>query len=455
MAIDTVETILLERLSRETRAEVRFDKGSRLLYSTDASLYQIEPIGVLVPKTVEDVACAVRIAGEEGVPIVARGAATSLSGQTVGNGLVIDFTKYLNRIGVIDRDRLRVRVEPGVVLDQLNARLKPFGLMFGPDVLTGDRATIGGMIGNNSAGARSLRFGKTVDHVEAVNVILDDGSTATFRGSNESQLDTICSQNDRLGFLHREVRDVVHEHHDAIVARFPHILRRVSGYNLNEFIPGLPVRPGGLANAPWAFNLSKLIVGSEGTLAIAVGAEVKIVPAPKAQGLVLLSFSTMRGALERLDEILETGPTAVEMVDRMILDLAAANAEYASFLDFADGRPEAVLAAQYYADTQEELADRAERLAGMFKGKSGVLGVRKRLENAANDSFWKVRKAGVSLLMGKVGDDKPVAFVEDTAVVPIGFQSSTPAFKKSSPATGPSALATVTPTSVACTFAPS
>ena len=156
---------LSERLGRESRAEVHFDAGMRGLYATDASLYQIEPLGVVVPRTGQDVVTTVSIAAEERVPIVPRGAATSLSGQTIGPAIIIDFSKYLNRIGIVDRDAMTVRVEPGVVLDQLNAHLKPLGLMFGPDVSTSDRATIGGMIGNNSAGARSLRFGKTVDHV--------------------------------------------------------------------------------------------------------------------------------------------------------------------------------------------------------------------------------------------------------------------------------------------------
>ena len=162
----------------ETRAEVYFDRGRRGLYATDASLYQIEPVGVVVPRTVQDVIATVRIAAEEHVAIVPRGAATSLSGQTIGAAIVIDFSKYLNRIGIVDRDTMTVRVEPGVVLDQLNAHLKPLGLMFGPDVSTSDRATIGGMIGNNSAGARSLRYGKTVDHVRALEVVLADGTPA-------------------------------------------------------------------------------------------------------------------------------------------------------------------------------------------------------------------------------------------------------------------------------------
>src|SRR4051812_15205509 len=253
---------LHDRLSRETRAEVRFDRGTRGLYATDASLYQVEPLGVVVPRTADDVATVVRIAAEEGAPVLPRGAATSLSGQTVGPAVVLDFSKYLNRIGVVDLDRMTVRVEPGVVLDRLNAHLRPLGLMFGPDVSTGDRATIGGMIGNNSAGARSLRYGKSVDHVRSLDVVLDDGTRATLGPVAPEDLDAVCARPDRLGRLHASVRSTVERHRSAIVEHFPKILRRVSGYNLDEFIPGLPVRAPGWVDDPWAFNLARLIVGS-------------------------------------------------------------------------------------------------------------------------------------------------------------------------------------------------
>src|SRR4051794_40990041 len=239
MTTTTTLRRLQDRLSRETRAEVRFDRGTRGLYATDASLYQIDPLGVVVPRTDVDVVRAVAIAADEGVPVLPRGAATSLSGQTVGPAVVLDFSKYLNRIGVVDRDAMTVRVEPGVVLDRLNAHLRPIGLMFGPDVSTGDRATIGGMIGNNSAGARSLRYGKTVDHVRAVDVVLSDGTAATFGPLAPADLDAACARPDLVGRAHRAVRDAVAAHTDAIAARFPKILRRVSGYNLDEFVPGL------------------------------------------------------------------------------------------------------------------------------------------------------------------------------------------------------------------------
>ena len=409
---------LSERLSQESRAEFYFDGGMRGLYATDASLYQIEPLGVVVPRMFDDVPAIVKIAADLHLPIVPRGAATSLSGQTIGPAIIIDFSKYLNRIGIVDRDAMTVRVEPGVVVDQLNAYLKPLGLMFGPDVSTSDRATIGGMIGNNSAGARSLCYGKTVDHVRSIEAVLADGTTATLGPVPAGELDAICARSDTVGLVHRVVRDTVAAREQAIRDRFPHILRRVSGYNLDEFVPGLPVRPAGWHEEPWQFNLAKLIVGSEGTLAVAAAALLKVVPLPAAQGLVVLSFATIEAALDRLAEIVETGPVAVEMLDRMILDLAAQNPSFAQHLNFAEARPAAVLAAQFYADSPAELAERAENLARKFEGRPGVLGVRKQLVDAGKDDFWKVRKAGFSLLMGMVGDAKPIAFVEDTAVDP-------------------------------------
>ncbi len=409
---------LQDQLNFQTDSEVRFDKGSRGLYSTDASLYQIEPRGVVIPRSKLDLVKAVKLATDAGVSVVARGAATSLSGQTIGEGLILDLSKYLNRIGIVDRSKMTVRVEPGVVLDQLNAHLKPLGLMFGPDVSTSDRATLGGMIGNNSAGARSLKYGKTVDHVRSVDVVLSDGSTATFGPVTPDELESLCRREDLVGNIYRTTREVVKTHEQAIRERYPRILRRVSGYNLDELISGLSVRAPGWIDEPWTFNLARLIVGSEGTLGVLTGAEVNVVPIPPAQGLVVLSFSTIPAALERLEEIVATGPAAVEMLDRMILDLAASNPAYARYVTFAEGRPAAVLAAQFYADSQAELEDKAERLARLFAGRPEVLGIRKSLTAAAKDDFWKVRKAGFSLLMAMVGDAKPIAFVEDTAVAP-------------------------------------
>ncbi len=404
------------RIQRESTAEVRFDRASRGLYATDASLYQIEPIGVVLPRRLEDLSTIVRIASEEKVPIVPRGSATSLSGQTIGRAIILDLSKYLNKIGVVNRDRMTVPVQPGVVLSDLNAFLKPLGLMFGPDVSTSNRATIGGMIGNNSAGARSLRYGKTVDHIESLDVVLADGSLTRLGPETPEELERLCRREDLIGRIHAVVRDTVAGYEGLIRERFPRILRRVSGYNLDEFIPDLPIRAPDVPAGSPRYNLAKLIVGSEGTLGCVAGAELKLVPAPRFQGLVVLSFDTIERALDRLAEILEAKPVAIEMVDQTILELAGRNPEFAKSLSFTMGHPEAVLAAQLYADDAVDLADRAAELARRFEGNPGILGVRTRLQDAANDDFWKVRKAGLSLLMGMVGDPKPVAFVEDTAV---------------------------------------
>lgn len=409
---------MARRLTEETRGEARIDDTARSLYATDASLYEIPPVGVFLPRTADDVSKAVEIAADLGVSIIPRGAATSLSGQTIGAGLVIDFSKYMNRIGIVDKDRMIVQVEPGVVCDQLNRHLKPLGLMFGPDVSTSDRATLGGMIGNNSAGARSLKYGKTIDHVKSVDVVLSGGMPAKFKGYDTDELETVIANGGRLGYLHKTVRDVVAEHRDLIVERYPRILRRVSGYNLDEFVPGLPVRAPGWRDAPWKFDLTRLLVGSEGTLGVITGAQVKVVPIPACQGLVVVSHRTIRDALDSLPAYLAAGPAAVEMIDKMILDLARAHPEYARLVTFADGDPQAVLAAQLYADSPDELAEKAKIIVQRLAGNGSVLGIRQNLTASSTDNFWKVRKAGLSLLMGLPGDAKPVAFVEDTAVDP-------------------------------------
>lgn len=409
---------LAKRLTAETSGEARFDDTTRSLFATDASLYEIPPVGVFFPRSAQDVSKAVEIAAELGIAIIPRGAATSLSGQTIGAGLVVDCSKFMNRIGIVDRDRMTVRVEPGVVCDQLNRHLKPLGLMFGPDVSTSDRATIGGMIGNNSAGARSLRYGKVVDHVLGLEVVLSGGMIAQFRGYNEPELEQVIANGGRLGYLHKTVRDLVAENREEIIARYPRILRRVSGYNLDEFIPGLPVRADGWHDDPYKFNLARLIVGSEGTLGLITAADVRVVPIPPCQGLVVVSHRTIRDALASLPAYLAAGPAAVEMIDRMILNLALAHPEYRRLVTFTEGEPEAVLAAQLYAGSPQELEEKAAIIERGLAGNASVLAIKKNLTASSTDNFWKVRKAGLSLLMGLPGDAKPVAFVEDTAVDP-------------------------------------
>ena len=244
-------------LERQIEGEVRFDTVSRALYSTDASVYQITPLGVAVPRSREDIIRIVRICGEHRCPITMRGGGTAQAGQAVGHGLIVDTSKYYNRILDVDAAARRVRVQPGIVLDELNLQLKPHNLRFAPDVSTASRATIGGMMANNSCGARSVYYGKTIDHVLEQEVVLSDGSVATLRPLSPAELDRICEEQTLEGACYREVRRLAATHAAEIERRFPKVLRRVGGYNLDEFVT--PDRP---------FNLAKLMVGSEGTLGV-------------------------------------------------------------------------------------------------------------------------------------------------------------------------------------------
>jgi FAD/FMN-containing dehydrogenase len=268
---------LAKSLARETSGEVYFAPYERALYSSDASMYQIQPLGVVVPRTVADVAAIVRITAEAGVSLVPRGAGTSLSGQSIGAGVVIDFSKYLNRIVELDPAHCTARVEPGVVLDHLNAAAAQHGLQFGPDVATSSRATLGGMIGNNSAGSRSVLHGKTVDHVISLDVILADGTSTTFAPLAAVQLERELVRQDSIGHIHREVSRIVATNREEILARFPSVLRRVSGYNLDQFVRECLARiaePTSVHRVRQheaerfpdaAVNLSKLVIGAEGT----------------------------------------------------------------------------------------------------------------------------------------------------------------------------------------------
>src|ERR1051326_2300871 len=260
---------LYQALKARVRGDVRFDRASRLMYSTDASIYEIEPIGVVIPRTHEDVFATMEIARDFKVPVLPRGGGTSLAGQTVGEAIVIDMSKYLNRVLEVNTEERWAMVEPGVVQEQLNLHVKPMGYLFGPDTATGNRATIGGMMGNNSAGSHSILYGKTIDHVLEMDVVLASGEGRTLR---EMKFEEAAAK----GGLEGRIADIICANREEIERRFPKIMRRVSGYNLDEF-----VRNG-------HFNLVKLIIGSEGTLAAAHQAKVRIVPRPKATALCVV-----------------------------------------------------------------------------------------------------------------------------------------------------------------------
>ncbi|WP_419193183.1 FAD-binding and (Fe-S)-binding domain-containing protein [Kolteria novifilia] len=413
---DLKRDALAQALRAHLQGEVRFDPASRALYSTDASIYQIEPIGVVIPKTREDVVAAVSIAMEQRVPLVPRGGGTSLSGQTIGHGLVIDFSKYLNRVLDIDPTERTARVEPGVVLGHLNRALDPHGFMFGPDVATIDRANLGGMIGNNSAGARSVRFGKTIDHVLELDAVLTDGKVARFGAVDEVEIEKLKHRDGRLGQVYRATTWVLSRHEQEIRDIFPKVLRRVSGYSLDALLPPAPL------------NLAKLLVGSEGTLATLVEARLGIVEKPKHRGIAALHFAKLEDALESTPTILETQPSAIELIDKMIIDLAKKSLEYAKHVDFVDGDPEALLLVEFMDDDPRRIDKGFDELRTRLADHPvGTILASRDVEFA--NHVWSVRRTGMPLLYSIPGLRKPVTFVEDTAVDPARLASFVTEFK--------------------------
>jgi FAD/FMN-containing dehydrogenase/Fe-S oxidoreductase len=422
---------LVRYLRRHVGGEVRFDDTSRRIYSTDASHYQVRPLGVVLPKTAGDLTVAVQIAADLNVPITARGGGTSLSGQSIGPGIVIDCSKYLNRVGEVDVSGRRVRVEPGAVLDHLNRALAPHGLMFGPDVATASRATVGGMIGNNSAGARSVVYRQTVDHVRALSAVLSDGSHADFAPLSATEYERKLELRTREGDAYRAADAAVRENAEEIERRFPKIIRRSSGYNLAALVgraggvsPLLAASANGNSKQQGAYvprspqNLVPLLVGSEGTLGVVAEAELSLVPRPKYRGLLVPQFDSLGAALDTLQLCLELGPSAVELMDRMLIDLARNQRSLKETMAAVRGRPEALLMVEFSSDDPADVSYRVHELSRRIAGAAGLVASVPAIDAATRDPLWALRSSAVPLLYGMHGDAKPVTFCEDAAVAP-------------------------------------
>jgi FAD/FMN-containing dehydrogenase/Fe-S oxidoreductase len=417
---------LVRYLRRHTSGEVRFDDTARHLYATDASHYQVRPLGVVLPKTAADLTATVQIAADLNVPITARGGGTSLSGQSIGPGIVIDCSKYLDAIGEVDVTNRRVRAQPGVVLDHLNRALAPHGLMFGPDVATASRATLGGMIGNNSAGARSVVYRQTVDHVRALSVVLSDGTRAEFAPLTPTEYERKLELRTREGDAYRAAHAVARECGSEIVARTPKIVRKVSGYNLASLVRGegtgdrgeKATRAPSPLPSPRSPNLVPLLVGSEGTLAVVAEAELALVPKPKHRGLLVPQFATLRAALDALQACLELAPSAVELMDRMLIDLARTQRSLKDTMAAVRGRPEALLMVEFSGDDAAEVSYRVHELDRRLNGVHGLIASVPALDPELRDPLWALRSSAVPLLYGMPGDAKPVTFCEDAAVEP-------------------------------------
>ena len=379
-----------------------FDTFTRGRYSTDASIYQIEPLGVVVPRSEQDIVRTLQIAADAGVPVLARGGGTSQIGQTVGAAIVVDTSKHLNRVLEFNARSRTVWVQPGLVLEQLNKFLKPHGLFFPVDVSTGNRATLGGMAGNNSCGARSIRYGNMVHNVRAIEAVLADGVTLQFGEVDATP--AVLADNPRYRELVQQLRALGKREREEIARRFPKLLRRVGGYNIDELGAARP-------------NLARLLVGSEGTLAFFNRIQLDLQPIPPHRVLGVCHFPTFSQAMDSTRHIVRLGPSAVELVDRTMINLSR---EIAIFRDtverFVRGKPEALLLVEFSGEDHAAQLARLRELEELM----GTLGFPDAVVEATDpglqQAIWEVRKAGLNIMMSMKGDGKPVSFIEDCAV---------------------------------------
>jgi len=413
------DSALAARLTREIEGEVLFDPFSRGRYSTDASHYQIEPIGIAVPKSAADIERIIGIARDESVAVLPRGGGTSQCGQTVGEALVVDLSKYMNRILDFDAAGHVARVEPGIVLDQLNAYLKPHGLWFPVDVSTSSRATIGGMAGNNSCGARSIRYGTMRDNVSAIDAVLFGGSSMRF-GALSGNESLASLDDDQIALVDR-LLDLGRNGEDVIRTAFPDLMRRVGGYNIDALMPEGPPRgswdDATVHRTPAHPNLAHLLVGSEGTLAFSTALDLNLQPLPENKVLGVCHFPTFFDAMDSAQHIVKLGPLAVELVDRTMIELSRDIPLFRPTVErFVKGAPEAILLVEFAGPDAGEQRKRLADLVEMM----GDLGFPDAVIEATDPEFqkavWEVRKSGLNIMMSMKGDGKPISFIEDCAV---------------------------------------
>ncbi len=399
----TGDPALAARLARELEGEVRFDAFSRGRYSTDASIYQIEPVGVVLPKSRADILRTVQIAADAGVPVLPRGAGTSQNGQTVNEALTVDTSRYLGGIYDLDVAARTVRVEPGVVLDHLNAFLKPHGLMFPVDPSTSSRCTIGGMAGNNSCGAKSIRYGLTADNVRAIEAVMPDGVERRF-GPVPGNLSTGPAMDERHVALVQRLREIASREAAEIGDRFPKVLRRVGGYNLDSI-------------APDGHNMARMLVGSEGTLAFFTALELDLQPIPAHKVMGVCHFPTFRQAMDMAQHLVTLDPVAVELIDRTMIDLARDIPLFRPTVErFVKGAPDALLIVEFDGPEAASLPARLRELDEMMADHGFPDAVVEAVDPAFQAAISEVRKAGLNIMMSMKDERKPVSFIEDCAV---------------------------------------
>ncbi|ELZ24620.1 FAD-linked oxidase domain protein [Haloterrigena salina JCM 13891] len=415
-------TALRERIA----GDVRFDTYTRQLYATDASAYEETPIGVVFPTSTEDVASVVTYCADREIPVLPRGGGTSLAGQAVNEAVVLDFSRHMDGIVSVDADARRARVQSGVILEELNDVLAPHGLKFAPDPAAGNRSVIGGAIGNNSTGAHSLKYGKTDAYIEEVEAILADGTVATLGEVDVDDLrERADPDGDLLECVFAEVVRIIDEDATEVRDRFPDLKRNVSGYNLDMLVE--EAESG-------TVNLGRLLAGSEGTLAVITEAEVSLEPVPETKAVSLLFYESVLEAVTDVQHVLAHDPAAVELIDDVLIGLARETAEFKEIAALVPDGAQAALLVEFYADDDEH---GRERTAGLLadrvpEGKSEATPPEDRpvvdetyafegLEahaDAEREKFWKLRKAGLPILLSRTSDEKHISFMEDCAIPP-------------------------------------
>lgn len=397
-------TQLLEALQNDILGDVLSDDLSLGMYSTDASIYQIKPIAIVLPKNEKDVKAAMKLAYDNEITILPRGAGTSLAGQTVGESIILDFSKYMNTILEINEQEKWVRVQPGMARDDLNAVLAPLGLHFAPDPATSSRANVGGMVGNNSSGTKSVLFGKTVDHVLEANVILAEGTPLHLKNYAPSQYQEKALQKDREGEIYSTVKKLIDNNAEEIKERFPKVMRRVGGYNLDEFV----------YTDQW--NLGKLVCGSEGTLATTVELKLNLVDLPKHKSVCVVHFAELLEAISAVETMLTFNPSAVEILDETVVGLSRENLTTKHHCHFIEGDPAAILIVEFYGDTAEDVMERPKKMIKLLKDTNFGYAYPLFPEGKSYADVWVVRKKGLGLMLGLKGNKKPLPFIEDAGI---------------------------------------
>lgn len=419
-------------LQKAVQGEIKTDNVTRVLYSTDASIYQIEPLGVFFPKDLDEIAACVQLAGDYGLPVLPRGSGSSLAGQAVGVAIVIDCSRHLDKVGELNAEEKFALIEPGVILASLNQKAQIYGLQFGPDPASEERATMAGVIANNAAGAHSIRYGMCADHVESVEVVLCDGSIALFDEIGIDEARRRSRLPSREGQLYSTALSIREKYRETIYQDWPNTWRRASGYNLNYLIPWSPTEPPqwekfnqikGTIRNPYPpineekINLATLIAGSEGTLGIIRRARVRLVSRPVYTSLALLSFSNIQQACDAVIEILGLNPSAIELIPSNMIRLAKDVPAYAhqlAFLDdLFDGQEQLpnLIAVEFTGESHDQLKGLSQHLISRFNVPYLIA------ENPLlQKQIWNVRKVGLGLLMSVPGDTKPIPFIEDLSV---------------------------------------